>query len=77
MESKQAIYQHALLAIGCPLIIDSRCRILKPDPPTLGEDHEEGMLIDVVVSTGIARGRIQIINQLCERLRLVEYLWLL
>ena len=67
---RKVIYERALHATTtCPLIVDSRCRILKPDPPTHkdGEEPEEGTLIGAAVSPGVATGRVRIIHNPSEK----------
>ena len=62
-------YERARKATECPLLIDSRCRILRPDPPNR-ENVEEGTLIGTAVSPGIATGRVRVMkspNELFER----------
>ena len=62
-------YERALRATACPLLVDSRCRILLPDPPIFkdGEEPEEGTFIGSAVSPGIATGRVRIINNPSEK----------
>lgn len=66
---RREIYERAVCAKECPIIVDSRCRILKPDPPTFanGEKPEEGTFIGAAVSPGIAEGKVRIINNPSER----------
>jgi pyruvate,water dikinase len=54
-------YERAVRVSECPLLIDSRCRILKPDPPEEG-DHEDGTLIGAAISPGVATGRVRILQ---------------
>ena len=71
---RKSVYQRATRATVCPMLIDSRCRILKPDPPVLGEDHEEGTLIGAAVAPGVARGRVRIMNSPNEKFEAGEVL---
>jgi rifampicin phosphotransferase len=57
---RKAIYERALRVKECPLLVDSRCRILKPDPPE-GE-QEEGTLVGAAISPGVARGKVRIVD---------------
>ncbi|KAL9178428.1 hypothetical protein ACHAXT_003758 [Thalassiosira profunda] len=58
---RKEVYERALRANECPMLIDSRCRILRPDPPSR-EDVEEGTLIGAAVSPGVASGRVRIMK---------------
>ena len=71
---RKIIHERAMRATICPLLIDSRCRILKPDPPVVKEDREEGSLIGAAVSPGVASGRVRIINSPDERFETGEVL---
>jgi phosphohistidine swiveling domain-containing protein len=71
---RKSVYQRATRATICPILVDSRCRILKPDPPVLGGDHEEGTLIGAAVSPGVARGRVRIMNNPNEKFEAGEVL---
>ena len=64
LSPRKTIYERALRAKVCPLLIDSRCRILQPDPPSFkdGEEPEPGTLIGAPVSSGVATGRVRIVN---------------
>lgn len=61
---RKAAYERALSQTVCPLLVDSRCRILQPDPPRYkdGEKPEEGTLVGAAVSPGIATGRVRIVH---------------
>lgn len=61
VEPRKRIFERALRFNECPLLVDSRCRVLRPDPPDLGH-VEEGILIGAAVSPGIAKGRVRIIR---------------
>jgi len=73
--SRKPGYDAAVAAKTCPLLIDSRCRILKPDPPPAfrggGSKEEEGaVLVGSAISPGIATGTIRIVTDLSpERTR--------
>jgi hypothetical protein len=69
IKPRKDIYERALRATACPLLVDSRCRILLPDPPTFkdGEEPEDGTFIGSAVSPGIATGRVRIINNPSEK----------
>jgi phosphohistidine swiveling domain-containing protein len=66
---RKVVYERALRATICPLLVDSRCRILQPDPPTFkdGEEPPEGTLIGSAVAPGIAIGTVRIINHPNEK----------
>jgi len=68
IKPRKIIYERALRSKVCPLLVDSRCRILQPDPPTFkdGEKPEKGTLIGAAVSPGIATGKVRIINNPSE-----------
>ena len=66
-------HQRALKATECPLLIDSRCRILRPDPPNR-DDVEEGTLIGTAVSPGTAMGRVRVMRSPDERFESGEIL---
>jgi len=51
---RKAVYERALATNTCPLLVDSRCRILKPDPPAISD--EPGTLVGAAVSPGNATG---------------------
>lgn len=59
---RKAIFERALRATECPMLIDSRCRILKPDPPD-SSNLEPGVLLGVAVAPGIATGRVRILRR--------------
>ncbi|OEU08763.1 pyruvate phosphate dikinase [Fragilariopsis cylindrus CCMP1102] len=66
---RKVVYERALRATICPLLVDSRCRILQPDPPTFkdGEEPPEGTLIGSAVAPGIAIGTVRIIDHPNEK----------
>ena len=43
-----------MVATECPLLIDSRCRILRPDPPSQ-EDVEKGTILGTAVISKVVR----------------------
>eukprot|EP00956_Cyclotella_meneghiniana_P044877 scaffold341118_cov99-Cyclotella_meneghiniana.AAC.2 len=63
---RKAIFERALRATECPMLIDSRCRILKPDPPD-SSNLEPGVLLGVAVAPGIATGRVRILRSPTDR----------
>jgi len=73
---RKVTYERARCATICPLLVDSRCRILLPDPPTFkeGEEPEPGTLIGSAVAPGIATGRVRILNQPNEKFESGEVL---
>lgn len=66
VKRRQAIYNRALKATECPMLIDSRCRILRPDPPKI-DNLEPGVLLGVAVAPGIATGRVRVMNSPTDR----------
>lgn len=66
VKRRQAIYNRALKATECPMLIDSRCRILRPDPPK-SDNLEPGVLLGVAVAPGIATGRVRVMNSPTDR----------
>ena len=70
---RKAIYERALQAAECPLLIDSRCRILRADPPTR-DDVEEGVLIGAAISPGSATGRVRIMKSPTDKFERGEVL---
>ncbi|KAL7547819.1 hypothetical protein ACHAWF_015443 [Thalassiosira exigua] len=58
---RKEVHERALQAKECPLLIDSRCRILRPDPPS-PDDVKEGTLVGAAVSPGTATGRVRILK---------------
>jgi pyruvate,water dikinase len=66
-------HQRAVKATECPLLIDSRCRILRPDPPNR-DDVEEGTLLGTAVSPGTAMGRVRVMRSPDERFESGEIL---
>lgn len=63
---RKVIFERALKATECPMLIDSRCRILRPDPPESG-NLEPGILLGVAVSPGVATGRVRILHSPTDR----------
>ena len=59
---RKVVHERALRATTCPLLIDSRCRILKPDPPVLDENQTSDLLIGAAISPGCAEGKLRIIK---------------
>jgi len=59
---RKAVYQRAIASNTCPILVDSRCRILKPDPPPIS--NEPGTLIGAAISPGVATGKVRIIRDL-------------
>ena len=58
---RKAVYERARKSNQCPILFDSRCRILRPDPPSQ-EGVEEGTLVGAAVSPGTATGRVRIVH---------------
>ena len=56
---RKAVYERAVRTNLCPLLVDSRCRILKPD---VKPDQEPGTLVGTPVSPGIATGRVRVVH---------------
>lgn len=65
---RKAAYERALRSTECPILVDSRCRILRPDPPTFkdGEEPPPGTLIGAAMAPGVAKGRVRIVNDPSE-----------
>lgn len=59
---RKAVYKRALASNECPLLVDSRCRILKADPPKTS--NEPGTLVGAAISPGVATGKVRIIRDL-------------
>mmetsp|Transcript_328 Transcript_328/g.744 ORF Transcript_328/g.744 Transcript_328/m.744 type:complete len:956 (-) Transcript_328:3697-6564(-) len=59
---RKTVYKRALASNECPLLVDSRCRILKADPPTTS--NEPGTLVGASISPGVATGKVRIIRDL-------------
>lgn len=61
---RKVVYDRAIKSKMCPLFVDSRCRILQPDPPSYkeGEEPEPGTFIGCAVAPGVATGRVRIIH---------------
>merc|ERR1711971_746868 len=61
---RKVVYERALKSTVCPLLVDSRCRILQPDPPTFreGEEPEPGTLIGSAIAPGVAAGKVRILR---------------
>ena len=71
---RKAIHRRATLAPECPLLIDSRCRILRPDPPAVDANLPEGTLVGAAISSGVARGRVRILEHPNEKFEQGEVL---
>lgn len=59
---RKMVYKRALVSNECPLLVDSRGRIIKPDPPAPSD--EPGTLIGSAISPGVATGKVRIIRDL-------------
>lgn len=70
---RKTLFERAIRAKECPLLVDSRCRILRPDPPSR-EDAEEGTIVGSAVSPGTATGRVRIMTSPAERFEQGEVL---
>ena len=71
---RKVIHRRATLAPECPLLIDSRCRILRPDPPAIDANLPEGTLVGAAISSGIARGKVRILQHPNEQFEQGEVL---
>ena len=71
---RKAVHRRATLAPEVPLLIDSRCRILRPDPPVVDANLPEGTLVGAAVSSGIARGKVRILQHPNEQFEQGEVL---
>lgn len=70
---RMMVHERARKATECPLLIDSRCRILRPDAPNQ-DDVEEGTLLGAAVSPGTATGRVRVMRSPNERFERGEIL---
>jgi len=48
----------------CPVLVDSRCRILRPDPPPKSDDPN--VLVGAAISPGVATGKVRIVHSPTE-----------
>lgn len=65
---RKAVYKRALASNMCPLFVDSRCRILQPDPPSRdGRPPEPGTLVGSAISPGVASGKVRIVHSPSDR----------
>ena len=62
VRSRKKSYERARFSNMCPLLVDSRCRILQSDPPAEGSD--QNVLVGTTISPGMATGTVRIINDL-------------
>ena len=69
---RKEAYERALAYPECPMLFDSRGRILRPDPPKAAA--EEGTLVGFAISPGVAMGRVRIIRDPAERFETGEVL---
>jgi hypothetical protein len=63
---RKAIHERALRANECPMLIDSRCRILRPDPPN-NENLKPGEILGVAVAPGCATGKVRLVYSPTDR----------
>jgi len=70
---RKMAHERARKATECPLLIDSRCRILRPDAPNQ-DDIEEGTILGIAVSPGTATGRVRVMKSPNERFESGEIL---
>jgi pyruvate,water dikinase len=59
---RKTVYKRAVASNTCPLLVDSRCRIIRPDPPA--PSNQPGTLIGAAISPGVATGKVRIIRDL-------------
>jgi len=57
-------YLRAKWATTCPFLVDSRCRILKPN----GKEQGPGTLVGMAISPGMATGTVRILTSPREKL---------
>jgi pyruvate,water dikinase len=67
---RKACYNRIKTAKACPLFIDSRCRILKPDIV----EGKPGTLVGAAISPGVATGRVRIMTSPTETMEKGEVL---
>lgn len=60
---RKALYLRAKQATVCPLLVDSRCRILKANV----KEQEPGTLVGMPISPGIATGTVRILSNPREK----------
>lgn len=63
---RKSIYERAKSSRICPLLVDSRCRILRPDPPKAdaSSSGDPNRLVGAALSSGVATGRVKIVKDL-------------
>ncbi|VEU40050.1 unnamed protein product [Pseudo-nitzschia multistriata] len=61
---RRAAYDRALSSKQCPILVDSRCRILRPDPPLASDDPS--ILVGSPISPGTATGRVRIVHSVAD-----------
>ena len=66
VKQRKMIYERAIKATECPMLIDSRCRILRPDPPNAA-DLIPGIFVGAAVAPGIATGRVRVLKSPNDR----------
>jgi phosphohistidine swiveling domain-containing protein len=72
---RKMVYERALRVRECPPLVDSRCRIIKPDPPFEKEgDQEDGTPVGSAISPGVASGRVRILQSPSEQFEKGEVL---
>jgi len=78
VEPRKAIYERALKNPICPVLVDSRCRILRPDAhkDTTSRVNEAGnlTLVGSAISPGVATGIVRIVENPTDPLEVGEVL---
>jgi len=70
LAAHKAVYRRASAAKECPMLVDSRCRILRPD----AAKGEPGTLVGAALSPGVASGVVRVCSSSMDRLEPGEIL---
>jgi len=58
---RKLIYEKAKRVKQCPMLVDSRNRILRPDPPPK-DSAETGTIVGTAISPGVATGKVRMVH---------------